>query len=1006
MSVWSAVVLALMATTGGQASDFLLVKDGKPVATIVVSRDMNHATAFAVWELRHHIQKITGALLPIAFDDEPIKGNRILVGESKATRKLGIKSEALQEQEYLIRFYPNTLVLLGKDAPTPFADGISIFGEVKWTEGMFGKGLAFSGNGTVQVADCEFSDEEGSLEAWVYLEEKPQEGEGTILRLDGSNPWTYHIVSRVPQNRIRYMTYDGKQVYGITSGELPSGWHHILATYSASEGKMELFVDGINQGTAPYGKTTCNGATLLIGGLSIPHQNRVGNALFGVVDEVRLSKVRRKAMLPSQPFMPDEDTLLLLHMDEGKGVPRDALGLRRLNRPVNPPNPTEAQGTSYAVHDFLERFCDVRWYGPKEEMTWLPQKSTLAVKPKNIKRRPAFLWRMIYPFHHTYGMLKKLWDNPTPKELMLFWARHKVGGEKYACNHSFYGYYDRFLRSHPDWFAKGYEGKPPQMCYSNPEFIAQVIQDARDYFDGKGAKPGAQAAGDYFALVPMDNSLWCKCDECQRQLDPERLNKFFSNGYASDYVFAFVNKVAEAIAKSHPGKFISTLAYSSYAYYPKKVRLLPNVSVQLCLHIRNWPWAVAMRENDLRFYKEWLTKDKGRRFYLWLYYCFPEEVAMNGGWHCFPGFFAHEAAKAFKMFAKDGIRGVFLNGTGEQVDTYVTLKLLDDPSLDVDALLEEFFARYYGAASEPMKRIYLLIERTYCNPANYPEFVRKTKDDDFHQTEEMAWGYLGTEERMAELGRLMEEAKRLARTEQERKRVTLFEEGVWRYMVEGRKRYLKKRAMDEERKAFEPMRAKLKEQPPPKIVIPLVPNCDGDPEKVDWAKAVVLGRWFTVDGYPIKRKINARLAHDGEHLYICLEEELPTNMLQNSEQIWVGDDWEVFFANQREPPYYQIAIAPDGRFAAITYKRYRIEQGNWQCNAKILSKILPDRWVVLASIPIKNIPHSNGKFFANFYRASFTLDEFRFREFLAWSPNFAVDFHLLGRMGEFSLELR
>ncbi len=984
------------------SADYLIIKDKKPVATIVVSRDMSHATAFAVWELRYHIQKITGVLLPIAYDDEEIKGNRILVGESKATRKLGIKTENLKDQEYIIRFYPNTLVLLGKDDPVPFSDNIRIFGEVGWSEGRFGKGLSFLGKGTVFVDDFNFSDEEGSLEAWVYMEQEPQGGEGHIFRLDGANPWTYHIVSKIG-NRIRYATYDGAEGHSLTSDELSPGWHYVLATYSASTGKMELFIDGISQGTTLYKKTTCEGATLLIGGLPGVGQNRVGNALRGMVDELRISDVIRPPSLPSNPYNVDEHTLLLLHLDEGQGVPRDVRGVR-LERPISPPDMFSGQGTSYAVHDFLEQFCDVRWFGPKEDMMWYPQKSTLAVKQKNIQRRPTFLYRGLWP-PFAFGIVETLWDHPSRKEMALFWARHKVGGERYNCNHSFYGYYDRFLNTHPEFFAKGYEGQPPQMCYSNPGFISRIIQDARDYFDGKGLPPGAVAAGDYFALVPMDNNLWCRCEECQKQLDPKRRNDFFSNGYASDYFFNFVNKVAREIKKSHPDKFISTLAYWEYAYYPEKIKLLPNVSLQMCLHIRNW-WAPAMRDNDLYFYKEWVTRDKGRRFYLWLYYCFPEEIAMNGGWHCFPGFFAHTIAEAFKMFARDGIRGVFLNGLGEQVDTYVTLKLLDNPQVDVDKLLHEFFSRYYGSAGEPMKDIYLYIEKIYSNPKNYPQSVQKEKRH-FHQTEEIAWGYLGTEERMRELGKLMEKAKQMAKTELEKRRVGLFEKGIWQYMVEGREMYLKKKAIEEKKRALAPERERLRAQPPPQISLHITTSREGDPEKVDWDKAVVLDNWFEVEGYPTERKLEARLSYDGDYLYVRLEELLPTERLQNREDIWSGDDWEIFLAEERHAPYYQIGIAPDGRFLTLSYKKPREGMERWESGAKVISKVFPDRWIVLISLPLKSITArlgKGGRLFINIYRASFSLDEFRLRELLSWSPNFVPNFHELSRLGELVLD--
>jgi hypothetical protein len=984
-------------------SDFLIVKEGKPMATIVVPREMNHSTAFAVWDFHYHIQKITGVLLPVAFEDENVKGNKIYIGESKATRKLGIKSENLKEQEYIIRFYPDSLVLLGRDEKIPFSDNIRILGDIGWDEGKFGKALSFSGKGTLCIDDFNFNDEEGSFEVWVYLEEKPQEaGEGTIIRLDGANPWTYHIIGRWEKNRIRYITYDGENGHCIFSSELPPGWHHILATYSAPQNKMELFIDGQSQGTTDYKKTTCNGTTLLIGGFPDISQNRVGNAFSGRIDEVRISNIIRSPALPDKPYQADAKTLLLLHLDEGKGVPKDARGIR-LGRPISPPDMFAEQGTSYAVHDFLERFCDVRWYGPKEDMIYYPQKKTLAVKPQNIQRRPTFLYRGLWP-PFAFGIVQTLWDNPSQREMNLFWARHKAGGEKYACNHSFYGYYDRFLKTHPEFFAKGYEGQPPQMCYSNPGFIAQVIQDAKDYFDGKGTHPGAFAAGDYFALVPMDNNLWCKCEECQSQLDPERRNDFFSNGYASDYWFNFVNKVAGEILKSHPKKFIATLAYWEYAYHPKKVKLLPNISVQMCLHIRNF-WAPAMRDNDLNLYKEWIAKEKGRRFYLWLYYCFPEEIAMNGGFHCFPGFFAHTASKYYKMFAKDGIRGVFLNGLGEQIDTYVTLKLLDDPNIDVDKLLDEFFSRYYGSASEPMKKMYLMIEKIYGDPANYPEYVQKEKRH-FHQTEEIAWGYLGTEERMRELGKLMEEAKRLAKTDLEKKRVSLFEKGVWQYMVEGREMYLRKKRIEEKKRTLEPEREKLRAEAPPRISIPSVPSCSGDLDKVNWDNAVVLDKWYTVEGYPTERKLEARLVKDEGYLYIRLEEKLPTERLKNSEDIWTGDDWEIFLAEQRDAPYYQIGIAPDGRSASYYYEGIRQGMKKWESEARVKSEILPDRWIVSIALPLKNLKGvaQSQRLYANFYRASFTLDDLKLRELLAWSPNFSSDFHQLTRLGELVFE--
>lgn len=992
------VVSVLLAEAGEvSAGRFCIVRDGHPMATILIASNPSRTAQFSARELRYHIEKITGVCLPVAHEGAEVTGARILVGESTETRKLGLHSTEFKEQEYAIRFIGNTLILIGRDDPRPTYP-VSLYGELKWTQGKFGGALEFDGKGAVVFTDPGFSDDEGTLEAWVRIPAEAQKGSGTILRLDGRNPWTYHIVER-RSNKIVYVTYDGKKGSGIHSKPLLQGWHHILATYSVKTGEIELFIDGVSYGKAKYSKTTCSGSALMIGGLVRMGGKVIANTFAGIIDEVRISaRSRADGNITNQPS-PDNSTRVLLHFDEGGGVPKDSSGFLR---PASPPDWFEPQGSSYAVHDFLERFCDVRWYAPTELGIVHPRRRTLSVKRKDIRRRPAFLYRFPYPPFPTRGMVRTLWNNPTARDLRLFWARLRAGGERYACNHSFYGYYDRFWEKNPnrpqlfekphrEWFAQGWKGKPPQMCFTNEDFIGQVVQDARDYFDGKGLKPGAIACGDYFALVPMDNNRWCKCEQCQSLMNQdEKDNPQFSGGFASDYVFRFANRVAREIRKSHPDKFLSTIAYHDYAYHPQRVKLEPNISVQMCLHTRNW-WVPSMKRNDIRVFKDWVKKEKGRRLYLWLYYCFPEGIAIRRGFHCFPGFFAHTAAKQIKIFAKGGIRGAFLNGLGEQVDTYITMKLFDDPRLDVDDLLEEFFRRYYGSAWKPMKRLYLRIERIYSNPRNYPKEVQKSKHG-FHQTEEMAWGYLGTEERMRELGRLIEEAKRSARTEVERRRVALFEQGVWQYMVEGRKKYLEKLAL-------EPFRQKLKAQPPPEVSVPRVPPAGGDPAKVEWQRAVVLKRWYTVDGYPTERKVSARLAHDGEYLYIYLQEQLEPKKLVSKKVIWSGDDWEIFIAPARRKPYSQLAIAPNGKYTTITYG-----SDQWNPSVRVVSDTSSkDRWAVSISYALRTLLPGGAKpgdrFFANFYRASVGASRL-----LAWSPNFRASFHELSRLGKFTLQ--
>ena len=464
----------------------------------------------------------------------------------------------------------------------------------------------------------------------------------------------------------------------------------------------------------------------------------------------------------------------------------------------------ELQGSCYAVYDFLEQFLGVRWYGPHPDNIVIPEHDTLLLPPSNIKRSPAMKYRAGTGFGGT--MNKDLFFNPSPEMYQLYDRRLRAGGEKWGSNHSFRSFMDRFLTKNkeeselheayrPEFFAVGQHKGERQLCYTNKALIAQVAEDACDYFDGNPPKGGQVAIGDYFALVPHDNANWCKCENCQKLLELNkdfRQGDHFSSGMASDYLFHFVNEVAKLVKLKHPDKKIASLAYWVYAYLPREIQLESNISVAPCLQPRNY-WAPKIKQNDIFFYKQWIneSKESKRPIYLWNYYCFPTERGDILGFNVFPGFSAHCLAEQIKMYAEDGVRGVFLCGVGEQLDYYITMKLYDNPQQDVDTLLDEFFTAYFGNSAVPMKHFYTTIEQRYNDPNSYPEEVR-TKDAQFHQDEEQAWKYLGTQEVMDELKGYISQAIKLATTEQEKKRVESWYAGIWDYMVKGREQYLAK----------------------------------------------------------------------------------------------------------------------------------------------------------------------------------------------------------------------
>ena len=193
----------------------------------------------------------------------------------------------------------------------------------------------------------------------------------------------------------------------------------------------------------------------------------------------------------------------------------------------------------------------------------------------------------------------------------------------------------------------------------------------------------------------------------------------FNSDGASRLVWGFVDRVAREVRKTHPGKNVACLAYFNHAGYPAGLDLAPNVYVGPALFTRSWPEGGGW---DYRMYRDWVRECPGRIVSVWLYPCFPLETATIQGYHSFPTFEAHKLNEHMRMFAGDRVRSFMFCGCYDTVlDYWCVGRFMDDPFVDVDRLIDEFFPRYYGAAAAPMKALYLEIERTYWDYGNYPD---------------------------------------------------------------------------------------------------------------------------------------------------------------------------------------------------------------------------------------------------------------------------------------------
>lgn len=776
--VLMAILLPGISRAVGSEREIVLVYDGEPAATIILAEEPTRVAQLAAKELQFHVQKITGASLPIVADNVPVEGNRILVGESAATIALGLRSRDFKRQEYMIKFLPATVVLIGRD-----------------------------------------KDDRGSLD------------------------------------------------------------------YASGDG-------------------------------------------------------------------------FPCHFDE--------------------------QGTLYATYDFLERFLDIRWYLPTDIGITFTERKTLVVGGEDVRRSPHMKFRHTSPRPYPLDLAGDTVEGPEParplprRDHMLWLFRNRKGGERFPVGHAFYGYYDRFLEDHPEWFAQGFEDhpKPPQLCFTHPGLIKQVIQDARHYFDREGA-------GNYFRVGAMDVDVWCQCPDCQAIILEEATKGqgHFSNNRVSDYFFGFVNKVAREIKKSHPDKYIASLAYWSYAF-PPSFELEPNIALEVCLQVRCWH-DPDVRKNDLAILEAWA--ERGNPIFLRLYYCFPAFIATLGNYRTFPPFFGHEIVRQFEIFREANVRGLYIEPSYlahmhqsallDQVEFHVTWRLADNPDLDGNALIYEFFERFYGAAAEPMRRFYEKVEQIYWDPENRPAGMRAGFRLFRTGVAELSWKYLATEERMAQLGRYMEQAQALAETDLEKQRVALFERGIWQYMVKGREEF------------WRYARIPLQSVTVPRIVAPV----EVSPQELDWSRAGVLTNWRALSGAATDKRVEGRLLHDGTNLYLRLEDMMdPGQLADRGVSFWrftKSDVYTISIGRQRNKPYHQITIHFQGPYLA----RRHGEGPPWDPGVTIISDLdAPDRWTLYVTLPLEKILQGGvkpgEKFYMNIFRSMGWGDA------IAWNPTVGSPF--------------
>ena len=729
--------------------------------------------------------------------------------------------------------------------------------------------------------------------------------------------------------------------------------------------------------------------------------------------------------LPITDSIPEKNKLVIKVGGENSGLPFEALRIRfSENRILLTGHDTAdfrkvdyqksgtfpgffsvSNGSLYAVYDFLESFCGVRFYYMDESGTTYRKRKTLTVRKQN----KDFV-SPLDAFRYIYIDDSKFLDI-SPRDLLLW--RHRWRQCQYygLTNHNQYSIYfahwnraksknlaPAFKDRRPELFAKGFNGKyhaidailrqnypgdanlPPQLCYSEPGTSRYYAEEAAIYYSGKNTLGGWN---NFLGKYPTDRDLlprtpgkswfypvqggdtggYCRCADCKK-LFPEESEADYSNTK-----FSFISQVAEKLQKIAPGAGISTLAYIRTLGYPEKVNLPENVSVQLCLPVYSW-WHPTAQKLQFSAYDKWMKNEaKKRPMTLWTYLFGPRWDARihHSDYLPFPGVYHHAVGKMFKKFTSDGIKGWFteVEMRYQALEAYIAARICYDPSADPEKIIDEYFKDMFGAAAPEMRVFYDELEKAYWNPANCPAEWLKNPDKVVGPRGEMRrywttslhspdinW-QIGTDVRMKKLDELIRSAQKKVSTPQEKVRLERVLKYLWRPAVQGKIDY---------------ENFKIRRLTPPQMLdVSRCPDAGGDFNRIDWKNAVKITNWQKVTGGADSSRCILRLAADKKHLYLHFFD--PEGHGENPSSAWT-DNWEIYFTTNGTYPQYQVTLSP--KAGVFSFKRIRVEEREitqpWKNGIKFSQSKVGKGWKILVSLPLADLPFNGRDMRVNFFR--------------------------------------
>jgi len=413
------------------------------------------------------------------------------------------------------------------------------------------------------------------------------------------------------------------------------------------------------------------------------------------------------------------------------------------------------RGTLFGAVKFLDRFCGVRFY--------LPDKRFISV-PKQKPVIPAALDIVEEPFVRATSMSGPL-AVPGYNDWLLRIAGNTRTGLAGTHQHNMWHAFppEKFVKRWPEIYPiiKGERYIPKSAadqkwnpCFSEPKLLDAAEETVVEHYH---VHPDHL----WYSFGIQDSRVVCECPRCAAFIK-SRTDRLAA---CSELFWRFMNALAERLEKKLPGKRIEGLAYSM-TRLPPPFKLHRNIVVFTNLHIAEFDKDPFMKPeaDGITPLDRWLgvaTVYGNHDWHQGNGYLIPR--VYSGYWSRFMRHlksktpFTYQHAETYPNFGLDGAK------------SYVLAQTWWNPDVDTAALWRQFCDDMFGPAATPMFNYFATLEKLWTSLDNEegPERKLNRWSNQFVTTEK-------DREMIRRCRALLDEARSLARTDAEKKRMELF----------------------------------------------------------------------------------------------------------------------------------------------------------------------------------------------------------------------------------------